>query len=614
MRIDRVQVEEGFLDGLDVRFRSGLNVIIGARGTGKTSLIELIRFCLGVPGFSSEFTRRSLDHARAVLAGGQIAVTLINDDGGEVVISRSASDPEPRATARYSSPLIFSQTEIENLGLAPESRLKLIDDFIKSPDLTSLEEARVGSLISSYTSEIAAERNEIEQLEKQLDQLPEIEKQLFELLPKERQIAQSSEELRAASNKLSVLSEKLSQLTVSIDEIERFKKSLATMRVAFEATSRIATFESTQKVDKTLIGKALEAVRRAASYQAKAFQEIQSAELISTEAQQWVTGQRVHLEDEARALRRDVDRLKEGSGTIARQGQQLRERRAQIASFQDLLDQRRLNYTRLISKRANALDDLDALRERRFRLRYEVAGLLTSNLAPNIKVQMERAGQTKLYAGMLIGMLRGSGIRYNDLAPTIASNVSPRELLEWIEEDNSDSLSVAIGVPRDRAMRILSTLRTVNIAELAVVSVEDDVRFYLLDGQDYKDFTKLSTGQRCTVVLPIILDQQNGPLIIDQPEDHIDNAFIAETLIKSIHNRPDQDQIIVSTHNANIPVLGDAAVVTHLGSDGRRGHVVVSAELQNPEAVKAITNVMEGGAKAFEQRAKFYKRHSSGGA
>ena len=51
MHIERVQIEEGFLDGLDVSFSRGLNVVIGERGTGKTSLIELVRFCFGVDGY-----------------------------------------------------------------------------------------------------------------------------------------------------------------------------------------------------------------------------------------------------------------------------------------------------------------------------------------------------------------------------------------------------------------------------------------------------------------------------------------------------------------------------------------------------------------------------------
>ncbi len=76
MHIERVQIEEGFLDGLDVLFVTGLNVIIGERGTGKTSLIELIRYCLDVPGYTPESGKRSREHALSVLGGGQVTVTL----------------------------------------------------------------------------------------------------------------------------------------------------------------------------------------------------------------------------------------------------------------------------------------------------------------------------------------------------------------------------------------------------------------------------------------------------------------------------------------------------------------------------------------------------------
>ncbi len=68
--------------------------------------------------------------------------------------------------------------------------------------------------------------------------------------------------------------------------------------------------------------------------------------------------------------------------------------------------------------------------------------------------------------------------------------------------------------------------------------VDDYVTFSLMDGPDYKDIAELSTGQRCTVILPLVLRHMERLLIVDQPEDHIDNAFIAETLIKSILARP----------------------------------------------------------------------------
>jgi hypothetical protein len=119
----------------------------------------------------------------------------------------------------------------------------------------------------------------------------------------------------------------------------------------------------------------------------------------------------------------------------------------------------------------------------------------------------------------------------------------------------------------------------------------------------------LSTGQRCTVILPIVLRHVDRVVIVDQPEDHIDNAFIADTLIKAILERDPNGQIIFSTHNANIPVLGSADYVVQMGSDGHRGFPVVHGELDSPSVVNAISTVMEGGADAFRRRAAFYSGH-----
>jgi recombinational DNA repair ATPase RecF len=67
MILRRLQVEEGFLDGVDISFAPGLNVIIGPRGAGKTSVIELVRYALGVRGYTDEADRTALEHARSVL-------------------------------------------------------------------------------------------------------------------------------------------------------------------------------------------------------------------------------------------------------------------------------------------------------------------------------------------------------------------------------------------------------------------------------------------------------------------------------------------------------------------------------------------------------------------
>lgn len=129
MIITRIQIEGGFLDGFDLQPVNGLNVLIGARGTGKTSVIELLRFGLAAKNHTVESEARSLGHARAVLGGGEITVTL-TDLVEEISVTRSADEDAPRSTTEFVAPIVLSQTEIESLGLSEAGRLSLLDGFV----------------------------------------------------------------------------------------------------------------------------------------------------------------------------------------------------------------------------------------------------------------------------------------------------------------------------------------------------------------------------------------------------------------------------------------------------------------------------------------------------
>jgi energy-coupling factor transporter ATP-binding protein EcfA2 len=189
--------------------------------------------------------------------------------------------------------------------------------------------------------------------------------------------------------------------------------------------------------------------------------------------------------------------------------------------------------------------------------------------------------------------------------------MSPRELVEIVEDGNSEALAGLLEISTDRAAKLIGHLTDHGTADILTAHVEDDAQLELLDGVEYKDIESLSTGQRCTVVLPIILEHKDRVLIVDQPEDHLDNAFVVETLVKAILSRGEGAQLILSTHNANIPVLGNAAQVVVMGSDGRRGFIDHQGILDDRAIVEKITNIMEGGADAFQRRAQFYKDHLS---
>lgn len=119
---------------------------------------------------------------------------------------------------------------------------------------------------------------------------------------------------------------------------------------------------------------------------------------------------------------------------------------------------------------------------------------------------------------------------------------------------------------------------------------------------------ELSVRQRCTVAPSILLQHPNRMLIVDQPEDHLENAFIVSIPTGAIPHHSERRQLIFSAHNANIPVLGAATRSIRLNSKGNRDFVWDAEPRHHRKAVQAITTLMEGGDEAFRERRAFCHR------
>lgn len=250
------------------------------------------------------------------------------------------------------------------------------------------------------------------------------------------------------------------------------------------------------------------------------------------------------------------------------------------------------------------------LRRQRFEQRRDVEQRLNQALAPRVRVALRRGGLFSGYAAAIAEALRGSGLHYAQLAPLLAERVAPSELAQAVERGDDQWLAESGEVSVDRAHRVLDHLRAQGIGDILTAPVEDAVILELLDGSGgYKASDEVSTGQRCTIVLPIVLQHSDRTIILDQPEDHLDTAFIVETLVQALRGRPAGSQLIVSTHNPNVPVLGEADRVAVLGSDGVRGFVRHCGDLDEDNTVHAIEQIMEGGREAFARRASFYADH-----
>jgi DNA repair exonuclease SbcCD ATPase subunit len=473
MYIERVQIEEGFLDGLDVAFSPGLNVVIGARGTGKTSLIELVKFCLDVKGHTPETSRRSFDHALSVLGNGQVTVT-ISDGNRKVVVSRTAADTTPRASEPYVAPLVFSQTEIESVGLQASGRLGLLSGFAgvatdNAPESDAAAEAR------SLTAQSATLRREIEELQRRVAEIPAIDAELVKLAPSEQQLSALSAEASKRKQELDALAAEMSKKSVGQAVLDRFKQGVVRWRSAIAAAARDVprTEQWPESADVDPLAAVHARIAKAQGHLTIALDELGQAEADVGAVADSRNTVRLESEDRARQLRKELEALQAGAGNIARQGQQLRERKAQLEALKALLAQRTTDLATLVERRGTVLDRLEELRDARFNARAHVASHLNKVLAPRIRIAVSRAGQFDSFSAAIADALKGSGLRYGDLAPALAKKISPRELLEAAETDDVAFIADATGITLDRTARLLAHLREADLGALGTARVED---------------------------------------------------------------------------------------------------------------------------------------------
>jgi hypothetical protein len=603
--IRRIQVEEGFLDGLDLTFSPGLNVLIGARGTGKTSIIELLRFVLGAAAFSAEAQARAAQQASGVLAGGRVTVE-VDVDGQLHTVSRQAVDePPPSSPFRIT---VVAQNELESVANQASGRLRLVDRLI--PDLLRFDaiERSSSAELRSMTAELAGLLSEGLHLASAVEAFTPDKAQLAQALAEQEAVLTAAAATQAEEQELLSLQSQGAELAAKEQVLQRTIADVDRYRLALSSALQppdIPAWPDDSQLDPSLQEAATE-LRSIASEVQVAQARVES--VVERLRQIVVSDQqaRSRIEEQVRSIRSRLEGLHAGASAITRRVAALQERDAQRKALEQRLEQRRAAFRRLSDLREEKYRALDDARTERFELRRRRVEDLNQALAPHVRVQLTRAAAIDAYTSAIIGCLRGSGIHYRNLAPVLAKSLTPLELVSAAEWHDAAAVCNATGISADRADAVLSALQRADLSDIIAAPVDDTIDLELLDGATYKTSGELSIGQRCTVVLPLLLADRGDTLVIDQPEDHLDNAFIAETLVQGLLQRHSSSQVIVSTHNANIPVLGGAENVIVLGSDGKRGFVSQQGRLEEPSTVDAITRVMEGGRAAFARRAELY--------
>jgi energy-coupling factor transporter ATP-binding protein EcfA2 len=618
--IEQVEINGGFLPGLKTALPRGLICIIGPRGSGKSTLAEALR--LAVRGLGGAPKKR-LDLLQANVGNsGLVTLTLTTDAGLKHTLRRGLKQPAVLLTGEgrpvagvdldrgtYLPIDAYNGEEIESIAdqVLGETRRALLDE-LRGPELAaihlSLGEHR--RALEANADQIRAARRTLGDLAERIEEFGDVTARLAALEPLEETGASAAysaalKQQQRNARETRRVDEFFQTLRSLKDDAEAFKSRIdqASVTELDEADSANAELLHSRKpeLQKSLFGavKHLTNVATAVDAAIATAEKVRS-ELLEHQAKQtadFTALRQVHQEEDERSrarldLQQRVARLEETEAEQARE----KERLAQ------LLQNRRALKGRFLLER----EQISALRD-------TVATELTQEAGEKIRVRVLRNADDLAYRNLLTQGLKGAAVRNHGEILESLLQLRPEQLAQLIETDDHAGLDDACGFGAERAKKILGAFRdNVDPLQLEVVEIDDVVRIELNVATSaetiFKDAAELSRGQKCTALLPLLLARTQNPLVIDQPEDNLDNHFIYETVVNSIQRLKKKRQMIFITHNANIPVLADADLVIVMNSDGKIGYIEKSGSVD--DCREQILDLLEGGREAFELRRKRY--------
>ena len=259
----------------------------------------------------------------------------------------------------------------------------------------------------------------------------------------------------------------------------------------------------------------------------------------------------------------------------------------------------------ICDERRELLQRLSELRDQRYALRKGIVAHINEALSPSIRVSLVQYGDPRQYQQMLEETLRGNRLQHGVVAKKIVNALWPVDLAEVIKARDAQALVDKAELNPDQADKVIAALTGSRVLfDLETVELIDRPKIELNDNGTYKQTAELSTGQKCTAILPILLLDSENPLLIDQPEDNLDNRFVFESIVGTIEAIKRRRQLIFVTHNPNIPVLGEADRVFVMDSNGTTARRINVGSVD--DCKENIVTLLEGGADAFRRRGQRY--------
>src|SRR5215469_3480962 len=617
--IEKIEISGGFLPGLSVTIPQGLTCIIGARGSGKSTLVEAVRFALcGI----SAAPKHCADLIQANLAGGAlVTITAMADGSNRYTIKRGlkqnpvllTSDSRAINTVDLDRgtflPLdAYSSIEIE--AIADEAlghrRRNLLDE-LRSEQMRSIHMSLTESTraLETNADRIRTAQRTIDDLTEQIEELGDARARLSALAPSDRE---SAEDFVRLSRQQQFNQREIAKLESADRDLKKFEETLERLQIEAQnvfaarlAEDQSANADTLRRFDKQLAASMAPVEKHLSGIQTK----IREAQDTLAQARRSIL--EIHTSHAG-----DLAKLTALNQAASEQARVRASLEQQVAKL-EALEQQRLELNAesnaLFERRKSLKADHILMRDQVSTMRDEVASELQHEAGERVRIRVMRNADHLSYQQILIEGLKGARVRnQNEILATLMQ-LRPEQLAQLIQSNDLDSLEEQAHFGTERSRKILDAFReTVDPLTLEITAIEDRIAIELnvaTSGQpQFKDASDLSRGQKCTALLPILLARRDNPLIIDQPEDNLDNHFIFETVVNAVQRMKKRRQMIFITHNANIPVLAEAELVLVMTSDGRVGAIEKRGSVD--ECREQIIDLLEGGREAFELRSKRY--------
>ena len=619
-RIESITIEGGYFDSMSAAISSHLNTVIGGRGTGKSTLLECLRYALDVSHKSEDAIRQGEELVRENLGKtrGRVILRLCSAKQymrPYTVIRRFGEPPRVIDEHHNESLLhpsrdllptveIYGQNEIYEVAKNPSLLTHVLDRFMpENADQRSRLELAYGELRKNSERLVKA-RKQKDEIEMQVAQLPKLEEQVKQFkdqgleeklkrvpqLEKERHlIPRILQELRGTRQGQKHLIEAIPDLVFLGDRV-------------LEGLPHAAMVQQGRQVLENL--SAVLRKRIAEIDTALSQAEAEVAEIVG-KLQRVLEASEAELEKDFAKLPAVAGRGGKEIGYAYRQLlgeiERVRPAKMRLKAVDSLVKE-------LKQTRRNLLGEISDIRSDRSRLKQQAAKILNRRLAGKLRITVTPDG---LYQPLrnFLQSLYGIGVRKTEWIVS-AQDLTVMGLVAAIREGKDTLLAKQWGLTSGIAETLIG-LAPAQLYELESIDIEDRVSLELnvsLEKERYRSLDRLSTGQQCTAILHLLLLDNPDPLIMDQPEDNLDNAFIAERIVQELRLAKTERQFLFATHNANIPVFGDAEWIGVCSASEENAELPVELQgsIDIPEVRDEVARILEGGKEAFIQRKEKY--------